>query len=63
MPEQRWQNLNKAFDDIQKQITELACTNVMISDPLSDNVEMVKGADGNVLAPQVQIFDAFRKPA
>ena len=36
-------NLNKAFDDIQKQITELACTNVTISDPLSENVEMVKG--------------------
>ena len=49
-------NLNKAFDDIQKQITELACTNVTISDPLSENVEMVKGADGNVLAPQVQIL-------
>lgn len=51
-------NLKKAFDDIQGLITELACTNVTISDPLSENVEMVKGADGNVLAPQVQIFDA-----
>lgn len=55
-------NLNKAFDDIQKQITELACTNVTISDSLSENVEMVKGADGNVLAPQVQIFDASGNP-
>ena len=55
-------NLNKAFDDIQKQITELACTNVTISDPLSENVEMVKGADGNVLAPQVQIFDTSGNP-
>lgn len=55
-------NLNKAFDDIQKQITELACTNVTICDPLSENVEMVKGADGNVLAPQVQIFDASGNP-
>lgn len=51
-------NLKKAFDDIQGQITELACTNVTISDPLSENVEMVKGADGNILAPQVQIFNA-----
>ncbi len=55
-------NLNKAFDDIQEQITELACTRVSISDPLSENVEMVKGADGNVLAPQVQIFDASGNP-
>lgn len=55
-------NLNKAFDDIQKQITELACTNVTISDPLSENVEMMKGADGNVLAPQVQIFDTSGNP-
>ena len=55
-------NLNKAFDDIQKQITELACTNVTISDPLSENVEMVKGTDGNALAPQVQIFDASGNP-
>lgn len=55
-------NLNKAFDDIQKQITELVCTNVTISDPLSENVEMVKGADGNVLAPQVQIFDTSGNP-
>lgn len=55
-------NLNKAFDDIQEQITELACTNVMISDPLSENVEMVKGTDGNVLTPQVQIFDASGNP-
>ena len=55
-------NLNKAFDDIQGLITELSCTNVTISDPLSENVEMVKGADGNVLAPQVQIFDASGNP-
>ena len=55
-------NLKKAFDDIQGLITELACTKVTISDPLSENVEMVKGADGNVLAPQVQIFDASGNP-
>lgn len=55
------ENLNKAFDDIQSVITKLACRKVSISDPLSENVEMVKGTDGKVLPPQVQVYDAAGK--
>lgn len=51
-------NLNQAFDDIQSVITKLACRKVSISDPLSENVEIVKGTDGKVLTPQVQIYNA-----
>lgn len=55
-------NLNQAFNDIQMEITRLACKKVSISDPLSENVEMVTGNDGNVTAPKVQIFDASGNP-
>ena len=50
--------LNNAFDDIKAQITKLTCTNVRISDPLSENVEMVTDTDGKVLSPQVIVLDA-----
>ena len=50
--------LNEAFDDIEAQITELTCTNVKISDPLSENVEMVTDEKGEIVSPQVLIFDA-----
>ena len=52
------QNLNQAFNDIQAEITKIACRNVSISDPLSENVEMVTGADGEVLDPQAVVYDA-----
>lgn len=51
-------NLNQAFDDIQAEITKIACKNVSISDPLSENVEMATGTDGRILTPQAVIYDA-----
>lgn len=50
-------SLKAAFDDIQAQITTLLCSNVTITDILSDNVQLVKGADGNVKALTVTVTD------
>lgn len=40
-------NLNKIFKDITASITSLVCTEVSISDTLSENAQVVKKADGN----------------
>ena len=50
-------SLKAAFDDIQAQITTLLCSNVTITDILSDNVQLVKGADGNIKALTVTVTD------
>lgn len=50
-------SLKAAFDDIQGQITMLLCSDVTITDALSDNVQLVKDASGNFKELTVKVTD------
>ena len=50
-------SLKAAFDNIQAQITTLLCSNVTITDILSDNVQLVTDTDGNPKALTVTVKD------
>lgn len=50
-------SLNSAFDDIQASVTQMLCSNVTVTDTLSDNVQMVTDANGSPKALEVTVKD------
>lgn len=51
-------SLNSAFDEIQSSVTYLLCTDVAVSDTLSDKVKLVTGADGKPEVLTVSVLDS-----